>query len=279
MQLLIILFSLGFVYLWGMTNPLQRDHWYRHWLDLCSKSALLADKPQLQLVIGVGMPVVALLLAMGLVIAISYWLILPLGVAVLLYSLGRHEISQPVEAYTSACACADWQLGLEQAKALGVETGAVAKDDWTSLHEQVLQAATYRGFERLFAVLFWFLLFGPAGALLYRLSWLYKEDRPDPASTGWLWLLEWPAVRLLGISFAVTGNFVGCVRAWRISLLSGTATSSEVLSQTALGALLVDDDLQQTCAVTRRELLALQSLYNRTFWLWLGCIGVWGILN
>lgn len=288
MQILIILLTLGFTRLWDGANPLQRDAWYWQWSDFLRSHARLAGKPLPRLLLSVGGPVLALLVVMGLLAAVSYWLLLPLGVVVLLYSLGRQTMPEIVDTYTSACACQDWAFGVEQAAVLGVDGHGLQENDWNNLHKQVLQAAAYRGFEHSFAVLFWFMLLGPAGALLYRLSRLYcdrffsdpavkDEERSDAERL--LWLLEWPCVRLLGISFAVTGNFVGCFRRWRVCFLCTTRTSKEVLYQSVLGALLMDDDLQPNPDITRRELSALRGLYNRTFWSWLGIIGIWGILG
>ncbi len=288
MQLLIILLSLGFRRLWDGANPLQHDGWYWQWLDFLERKELLIGRPLARLLVGIGGPLLALLIVMGLLSAVSYWLLLPLGVVVLLYSLGRQPMPDTVDTYTSACACQNWDFALEQAAALGVDRHCAAENDWDTLHKQVLQAAAYRGFEHSFAVFFWFMILGPAGALLYRLSWLYcdrlgraatdpDEDHSDAERL--LWLLEWPGVRLLGISFAVTGNFVGCFHRWRVCFLCATRSSREVLYQSVLGALLVDDDLRPNPDITRRELAALRGLYNRTFWCWLGVIGIWGILG
>ncbi len=286
MQLLTILISLGFSRLWDGANPLQRDDWYWRWLNFLETDCRL-DNAVARLVLAVATPVLALIVTMAVVGAASYWLLLPLGVAILLYSLGRATMSDAVDAYTSACACNNWQFGVEQAATLGIDGQSMREGDWSELHQKVVQAAAYRGFERTFAVLFWFLLLGPVGALLYRLSWLYESRAADLASSEcgysvasrWLWMLEWPAVRLTGISFAITGNFVGCFRRWRQCVVCASRSSGLVLYESVVGALFVDDSLLSAPQFTRRELSALRGLYRRTFWLWLGIIGVWNILG
>src|SRR5690606_25380735 len=49
------------------------------------------------------------------------------------------------------------------------------QENWAELDRRMLALVSYRGFERTFAVLFWFVVLGPAGALLYRLSSLYLD--------------------------------------------------------------------------------------------------------
>jgi len=93
-----------------------------------------------------------------------------------------------------------------------------------------------------------------------------------------LGLLEWPAVRLLGMSFAITGNFVGCYSRWKELLLCSKRKTTEVLSPMILGALSVGEGTLQTGAVTRKELSLLHLLYRRTLWFWLAGAALFTLL-
>src|SRR5690606_25842352 len=108
----------------------------------------------------------------------------------------------------------------------------VEVDDWQKLHSQALDVISYRSFERLFAVLFWFFIVGAVGALLYRLSVLYCEraDTENKAAKRWLWLMEWPAVRALSLSWALVGNFDSCFAMLKRDFLNFSASSMSVLS-------------------------------------------------
>ena len=284
MELLTILLSLAFVHLWDGRNPVQRDEWYWRWLTTLKGQDSLANNPIATLAVAIGVPVLMVLLALGILMSISYWLLLPVSVLLLLYSFGRGPFEDPLEFYTSAHVCDNWNLGVQQAAELGVNVSAVVEGDWPRLHELVLRAAVYRGFERRFATIFWFLILGPLGAIISRLCWLYKrgdeqlDETPSDQATRWLWLLEWPAVRVLGISFAVTGNFVGCFQRWRDCFFCRSRSATDVLIQAVGGALSMDETAVAAEPVGRRELSALESLYRRTLWLWLGCIGLWAIL-
>ena len=146
----------------------------------------------------------------------------------------------------------------------------------TFIQNYELDEAGYRGFERIFAILFWFFVFGPLGALLYRLTFLYVNGNKASVALAQktLWLLEWPAVRLLGVSFALTGNFVGSYQRWKECLVCLERPTKTILGLFVLGALSVDDEVTQTCEVTRKELDLSRKLYKRTLWFWLAVISL-----
>ncbi|MBZ3040156.1 regulatory signaling modulator protein AmpE, partial [Xanthomonas perforans] len=95
-----------------------------------------------------------------------------------------------------------------------------------SVHEDapsLVEAVVVNGLRRWFAVLWWFLLLGPFGAVLYRLTALAVESPlavllPPRNLAGARWLLavlEWPVAQLMTISMALVGNFDTVFRAWR----------------------------------------------------------------
>ena len=221
-------------------------------------------------IVAVLLPAIALVALEFALNRISVWLMLPVSVVVLLFAVGRGEFKEMVSEYTKACYIKDWQQALARAERLGVDIEGLVEGDWNTLHQHVLDRAGYRGFERVFAVFFWFFILGPAGALLYRLLAIYCQQRASDARAGRaLWLLEWPAVRLLGVSFAFTGNFVGCYNRWRECVFCGKRSTVAALSPLILGALAVEENTAQTGPVTRKELVLLYRLYSRTMWFWL----------
>jgi AmpE protein len=286
-NLFIIVIAILFLQVWGADNPLHKDQWVGQWVAFLQKQ--YQKDSGLLFLLAVGIPLFSATFAFWMIAVYSPWLILPLGVLIVSYSFGRGEFGQIVDEYTKACYSEDWESGVNRAKTLGVDTDLVDENDWVGLHQRVLEEAGYRGFERMFAVLFWFFALGPIGALLYRLVFLFgshckvaNEDEALATSRRWvektLWVLEWPAVRLLGLSFALTGNFVGCFSRWKESVLCVKRSTVKTLSESILGALSVDQDIAQTCDVTQRELSLLDRLYVRTLWFWLAMAAVLIIL-
>src|SRR5690606_12365036 len=72
-----------------------------------------------------------------------------------------------------------------------------------ALPAAVSDSLALRGVREGFAVLFWFMLLGAPGALLYRCS----ERVAAAGGGGWLLaLLEWPALRAFGLLTALAGR-------------------------------------------------------------------------
>ena len=154
---------------------------------------------------------------------------------VLLYSFGRGELTRTISGYIVAMAKQDWGQAKHCARALGCPCDDLAEEAWSLLNRRFLMQCNYMGFERFFAVVFWFVVLGPVGAFGYRFTQLWltssaetnnnlEELSPDMPKVQleknnqihhWLWLIEWPAVRILGLSYAITGNFSGCIQAWK----------------------------------------------------------------
>ncbi len=280
MVLLSVLIVLGLIQLWGSGAPLHHDLWFQRWVTFL-RSGQLAATPGAVLVIALSVPLLALIFFLHIVTSTQAWLSLFVSVPVLLYCLGRGEYSSAVQAYLLAWSGRDWPAAVAAARKLGAAIDSEYMADntpqhWPDLHRRMLSASGYRGFERMFAVLFWFVLLGPAGALLYRLSALYTEWAKDQndgvVAERWLWLLEWPAVRILGISFALTGNFVGCFQQWRDFLICTESSSATVLMYAVRGALSLGERV--SLEVSDNELRALQSLLSRTLLLWVCLLAI-----
>ena len=269
MELFTVVIAIAFIQIWGNDNPLHKDDWFHWWLAKLNQQ--FHSTSLMYFAVSVFMPALVLAIVIFLLDRYSGWLVLPLGVAVLLYSFGRGEFNGIVTEYTKACSIEDWPTAIGRAARIGVRTDDLSENDWNSLHSHVLDEAGYRGFERMFAILFWFLLLGPIAAFVYRLIFLFNRKylSENYYAHKLLWLIEWPAVRVLGLSFALTGNFVGCYGRFKECLFCAKRKTIEVLSPMILGALSVDDELSQTCEVTRKELTLLERLYTRTLWLWL----------
>lgn len=275
MALLTVLLALGLVQIWGSGAPLHRDGWFERWRQYLAQRPQLRDSAGLLLGASVLPPVLLSAVLMVLAEAALGWLgILAMGVPLLLYCLGRGNFNEILANYLR-----NWYQGnLDAARqAAAPLMRGPGEGDPEQLHEQVFRGAAYCAFERLFAVLFWYLLLGVPGALLYRLSALYVERQQEPMASRWLWLLEWLPVRVMGFTFAIVGNFAGCYRAWRQCLMCRERDTAEVLEAYLEGALGGIDASECSAGVEVAEgqracgaqLEGLQALLSRALLLWI----------
>jgi adenosylcobinamide-phosphate synthase len=123
------------------------------------------------------------------------------------------------------------RLGSTEIARLAIEQGIVAS------HRHV------------FAPLFWFMVFGPAGALLYRLSFVVAEHWPrvggpmdDHAPFGEFarrafQAIDWLPARLTAVTFAIVGDFEDAVYCWRTQASQWADAATGILLASGAGAL------------------------------------------
>lgn len=265
--------AIGLFLLWPAGNPLQRDGWYRYYLVQINRVRSLRRRTSWHLVAAL-LPILAVTWIFTLLPPLGE---LALAALVLLYSFGRGPFAVRVCDYVRACEQGDYAGAAYSACQQGVPAQQEA-GHWSQLHNKMLEAVVYQGFERFFAVVFWFVLLGPVGAFSYRLLQLYAAAQPTPICLRVLSLVEWLPARLLGASFAITGNFVGSINKLRDPNLNREPRAGRLLAACALGALSLDDHLVQTCDASAREVEGVVALYRRTLWLWIAMISAGAIV-
>lgn len=182
-----------------------------------------------------------------------------LAIVVLFFSFGPQDIGEDVDEYCQALTDGDAERIQQTTKAI-VE-GDVPADDLERIHK-VEEAVCVQANNRLFAVIFWFVLLGPLGAWIYRVTDLVRRravftaarDAQDDAPSGRLrdaavmlhgWL-AWIPARLTAIGYATAGHFDAAISAWRAPDEQQDASLSEqneyLLARVGASALALQDD-------------------------------------
>jgi AmpE protein len=185
-----------------------------------------------------------------------------LGITVLFFSLGPQDIGEDVDEYCRAIEEGDEDRIRQTAKAI-IESEV--PDDVLERIHKVEEAVCVQANNRLFAVIFWFVLLGPLGAWAYRVTDLIRrravfaaareqessgvsEHLRDAAMMlhGWL---AWVPARLTAIGYATAGNFDPALGAWRAPTEQKTDSQSEynehLLARVGVSALALGDDADE----------------------------------
>lgn len=278
MLLITVLLSLLLLRIWGSGKRLQQDHWYFSLVNYFSQVDSITRFRCGAIVAALITCLIAVYVLHSVLFAISGWLAVLLSAVILIFAMGRGELEEVTRRYIAAWRDKNWQAASASAQTLAIDTYEIDPDDWVELNHRLVSAIAYRGFESLFVVLFWFCLGGVLPALAYRLISLSRQEseRPEEAEqlAQVLWLLEWPAVRVFGLSLAITGNFSSCFARIQRFLLDTSKSTQKMLVLYVESALSVEPVESDDPRCGERELREILRLYNRTKVLWVCAIAL-----
>ena len=196
------------------------------------------------------------------------------NVAVLVYCMGPRDLSVDVDNWCEVCESSDTDL--RQRAAGRLLKSAAPLEDPADCARKLAGAILVEANDRLFAVLFWFVLLGPLGAVLYRSAALLYQQRREQGEFGdsvaWLHaVLVWLPARLVALGYALSGHFDAAMQGWRKAHgdhPQGTEGSEQVLVVTGTGALgmIAEDAAEETIQSPVR---AAMRLVWRTLTIWL----------
>jgi membrane protein required for beta-lactamase induction len=195
-----------------------------------------------------------------------------------------------VDDYVAALERGDRPQAAARAREL-LESDAAGRGE--SLREAVEEAIFVQANNRVFGVIFWFMLLGPAGAWLFRASDLLRRRAvfqavrggrsTAPGSFGGALglvhgLLAWLPARLAAATYALAGGFEDAVGNWRVAAdraASGLLDrSDDLLARVGVGSLqpsLAGTPPAELDAATAR---GAWRIVARATWIWLVAIAL-----
>ncbi|MCG8043612.1 MAG: regulatory signaling modulator protein AmpE [Candidatus Thiodiazotropha endolucinida] len=141
-----------------------------------------------------------------------------LSIGVLLYTLGPQDLDSQINQYVETAEADDTEAR-EIAREI-IEDEPPTSEPARS--QAVAEAALQQANRRTVAVLFWFILLGPLGAILYRLAtWMPQSDQAAQDidfklnTRQLVIILDWLPARVTAFCYAIAGSFEDALYGWR----------------------------------------------------------------
>lgn len=213
---------------------------------------------------------------------------------VLLFSLGPRSLAEDVDDYARALAENDEVRRAQRAKAI---TEREVPPGQTERTQAVEEAIFVQANNRMFGVILWFMLLGPTGAWLFRVTDLMRRRAvfeggrarehtgrtPDyvAAVQRVHGALAWLPARLLAVGYALAGSFEDAVSDWRAYYLNCSEhffeVNDAVLASAGAGAL--RNRAFGIDVAAAESLTSAMRLVNRTLIVWLTAIALLTIVG
>ncbi|MFO1474018.1 MAG: hypothetical protein U1F20_05685 [Lysobacterales bacterium] len=273
----------------GLAAAVRRHGWFDDWLRwLGAKSrADGAWHGRWGIALALSPPLLAVGLLQWALDAMLYGALgLLFGIGVLFYCWGPRDLDLDVDAIVDAPDAATRSAAIARLSPNGA--------DMPTLVVAVFHAAR----RRWFGVLFWFLVAGASGAVLYRLAAFAAEDDaallPADNANGakrLLAWLDWPVSQLMALFMALVGDFDTVFSAWKQNGGAGFDADADFLGAAGRASVrteLADDaqdyaDAGESASEIARdlgpmaELRDAMSLVWRTLVAWLAVIALFVI--
>ncbi|HXV12430.1 MAG TPA: CobD/CbiB family protein [Burkholderiales bacterium] len=166
------------------------------------------------------------------------------SVAVLYVTLGFRRFSDHFSEIEQALRMGDLDTARESlARWRGVNAAELASGDIARAAIEQGLLVTHR---QVFGTMAWFVIFGPAGAVVYHLAaqlaetWGRRGEGADAfgrfATRAFYWI-DWVPARLTAAGLAVVGNFEDAVYCWRMQAGAWTPQGDGIILASGAGAL------------------------------------------
>ncbi len=200
------------------------------------------------------------------------------SLVILFYTLGDGNLEGQLIEYYAASESGDFKAATEHAKPF---IGNAEVTDFATLSRAVTCALLRKSLTKYFAILFWFVILGPLGAVLYYSVAVLNQMSQDKAGhfeelntaiSQIQGVLDWVPVRILGLSYALVGHFgAGFTHGWK-NILSGIDRCQEFVVNIGFASLEINPkDSSKSSIKENRETL---SMMHRALIVWVVAIAL-----
>lgn len=166
------------------------------------------------------------------------------GVGCLTFAIGTKSLVQHASAVVNALNKSD--ILLARKKIALIVSRDTSNSDENAINRATIESVLENGSDAIFAAIFWFVILGAPGVVLYRLAntldamWGYRTERFN--AFGWAAAriddgLNWLPARLTALSYALAGNTRSALSCWKKQSKFWHGVNPGVVMATGAGAL------------------------------------------
>jgi AmpE protein len=300
MNLIAILIAAATERYWKSFGAMRPFQWlvsFACWLHQRWGAAAWFNGPRgVLLAIAPGVVAIALLqYALATGSGFIVWLVtLAFSVLVLILCIGNRGADEQIDEYLHALEREDAEGAYLHVRE--ILQGREAADP-AEVNRLVIETLLVRNHERLLAILFWFVILGPVGAMLYRstaqLKGVMHSGRTFDADfieavLRLQALLDWVPARITALCYGIIGSFVDAVRQWRTAgpewSTDIATTNRGVLVNSGLGSLRISEpaegeEPQVDLEALRATIAQTRALIQRTVIAWITMFAILTIVG
>lgn len=281
MTLIFILIALGLDFFLGGLERLRNYDWFTSLFYMLEKrlGQYKFWDGSFGLLLLFAIPVIGLIIIACALNHASVILEALLTLVILIYCLAPEALDDRLDSFITAIDEGD----VENISILSDELIDVnVINDEDANEKAVIKSALVEAHKRSFAVIFWFLILGAVGALLYRLVNELSDELHDirggfaDSTKILLNILEWPSSRIMIIAMALAGSLSDVFSGWKKSEHLSLDVNNDVITKAGLGALQYMPEVDVPDREKSYWIDELKALINRTLII---CLAVLGIMT
>lgn len=168
------------------------------------------------------------------------------NVLIVLYCFGPQNLWANIFASANQLDQHDVQLAHDK---LLMTFGITETKNLSLMHKELLNRIFIESFHRVFAIIFWYLLLGAPGVVIYRAIIIANDPTHESlpeishASGQITDVLDWVPVRLYTFLYALGGHFVQVLSTWKQYVLKGLGFNSSLLIECGRAAIGLDSKI------------------------------------
>ena len=297
MKFLVILICLMVNYLWLKDFDRFSDDWFfRFRCRAEDLAANLVDKNPLgwlaAFVLIYALPLVSVALILSFVAGSVFGLAtMMVHILILLVAFDRTQPGQLAKDFLEKWRGGDMDACIDFLRQEFHTTNLPNADDKDGIGKYFSKQLTYRSFERMFVLFFWYMCAGALGILFSYISYQLRDSHREQQQQKQvdfisliIQILEWIPLRLLALTFSLAGNFVQCfenVRAsfWRFSIETNNADLLYGYASSAASGMAVSSAAEEGLETEvedreSAEIQAILGLLERSQAIWLSVLAL-----